>query len=69
MVSKYLICQEISNCQSREPLMPMEIPTRPWQLLSIDISELKGKEYLILVDFYSKFPFVYKIQGHPNSLI
>ena len=67
MVSKCLICQEISNCQSREPLMPRETPTRPWQILSTDIFELKVKEYLILVDFYSKFPFVYQIQGHPKS--
>ena len=47
---------------------PREIPTRPWRILSIGIFKLKSKENLDLVDFYSKFTFVYQIQRHPTSL-
>jgi len=31
------------------------IPTRPWQRVGTDIFELDGKQYLILVDYYSNF--------------
>ena len=33
----------------------MRIIKRPWQVLATDIFELQGKQYLLLVDYYSKF--------------
>lgn len=38
-----------------EPLMPTELPKRPWILLGVDLMEFKAKKYLILIDYYSKF--------------
>ena len=36
--------------------MPHETPDRPWQKLGTDIFELYSKSYLIIVDYYSKYP-------------
>ena len=40
----------------KEPLIPHEVPARPWQKLRADLFELRGQNYLCVVDYYSKFP-------------
>ena len=39
----------------KEPKIPHTIPARPWQKLGSDVFEHKGKPYLVVVDYYSKF--------------
>ena len=48
-------CQEFRNYQSREPLLPDEVPNEPWSKVGTDLFHLKGKTYLIIVDYMSKF--------------
>lgn len=36
-------------------MIPHAIPDRPWQKLGSDVFEHKGKPYLVVVDYYSKF--------------
>ena len=57
------ICQGYQNSQSHEPLMPREIPQRPWQIVGTDLFQCLGAEYLIVADYYSKYPFERKING------
>lgn len=61
------ICQEHQNGQTAEPLLPHDIPQRPWQTIGTDLFHLDGAEYLIVADYYSKFPFVRKIHGQSTS--
>ena len=61
------ICQGYQNSQSHEPLMPREIPQRPWQIVGTDLFQCHGAEYLIVADYYSKYPFVRKINGPSTS--
>ena len=35
-------CQVLGRSQQKEPAMPMEIPSRPWQMLGVDLF-LQGK--------------------------
>ena len=56
MVAKCSICLKYRNQNQKEPLMPHETPDRPWQKLGTDIFELYSKSYLIIVDYYSKYP-------------
>ncbi|KAJ0023870.1 hypothetical protein NQD34_003769 [Periophthalmus magnuspinnatus] len=54
MVLKCRTCiQERHN--SSEPLMPTEYPVRPWQRVGTDLFELRGKTYLLAVDYYSRY--------------
>lgn len=48
--------QETSN--RREPLMPTPFPERPWQQVGMDLFYLAGKWYLLVTDYYSRFPEV-----------
>ena len=63
------ICNEFRNSQAKQPLKPHEIPERPWQILGTDLFELDGQNYLILVDYYSKFFEVSKISGTGSELV
>ena len=52
-------CQINSRSQSKEPVIPVEIPNRPWQKLGADLFFQGGKWYLLICDYYSKFPVVH----------
>ena len=51
-------CNKFKPANQREPLIPHEIPDRPWAKLGGDLFEFGNKVYLIIVDYFSKFPEV-----------
>ena len=64
--------QEVANCavcatyrrkNEKQPLMPHGIPERPWAKLGADIFEFGGHDYLLVVDYYSKYPEVARLQN------
>ena len=55
MVSRCAACQSHRSSQQKEPLLPTEVPERPWQIVGTDLFDLEGNKYLILVDYYSEW--------------
>ena len=53
---------------AREPLQPHEIPDGPWQKLDMDFFDLKGKCYILICDYFSKFPFMFSCKTSWGSL-
>ena len=53
---------------AREPLRPHEIPDGPWQKLGMDFFDLKGKCYILICDYFSKFPFLFSCKTSWGSL-
>ncbi len=49
------ICQENAPVQQPLPMQTPEIPTRPWQKIAVDLFQLKGRDYLVTVDYYSDY--------------
>ena len=47
-------CRKFTN-QRSEPLIPTALPELPWQRVGTDLFELKGHSYLLIVDYYSRF--------------
>ena len=39
----------------RQPLQTHEIPDRPWRRVAADLFSVHGKNYIVLVDYYSNF--------------
>ena len=64
-ISECEICQSYSRNQQKETLFPVEIPERPWQIVSTDLCDWNGNNYLVTVDHYSNFIEVDKL---PNTL-
>lgn len=39
-----------------EPLRPTATPDRPWQMLGTDLLHFQGQTYLLVIDYYSRYP-------------
>ena len=55
-------CQESQPQLRREPMTPSEMPPRAWHTIGADLVMLNG-EYLVVADYYSKYPFVFKLSS------
>ena len=58
--------QECRECrehaiQRREPLIPTPLPTHPWEVVGADLFQLKGVNYLLIVDYFSRYPELIKL--------
>ena len=54
-------CDTYNKYQAEQPKLPLmqpDLPTRPWEKLGTDIFEFKGLKYLMIVDYYSRFPVI-----------
>ena len=41
--------------QQKESMMSHELPTHPWQIVSTDLFQQNGKDFLLIVDHHSDF--------------
>ncbi|CAK1587306.1 unnamed protein product [Parnassius mnemosyne] len=68
----------ISHCQaylthrnenSKQPLIPHEVPHRAWSKVGIDIFHFNNKSYLLVVDYFSKFIEVEKLYNLTSECV
>ena len=57
-VEKCSTCLTYRQSNVKEPMKPHSIPGRPWQKLGADLLEWKGKNYLVVADYFSRYPEV-----------
>ncbi|KAB0794830.1 hypothetical protein PPYR_11669 [Photinus pyralis] len=69
IVTTCVACQEYSNNNSKEPLLPHEIKAIPWNKVGVDFMELKGNKYLICIDYFSKFIELSVLRNGTNAKI
>lgn len=63
-VEKYVRqCPQCSKSliPAREPMMPSPLPSHPWEKVGADLFELQGHNYLVVVDYFSRYPEVQKL--------
>jgi len=53
----------------REPLIRSSLPANPWETVAADLFELKGISYLLVVDYFSRFPEVVKLTSTTSTAI
>ena len=56
-------CQVYSKSQPRGILQQHEIPAQLWTKIGAALFELQGKHYLLVADYYSRFPVVRRLSG------
>ena len=69
------LCKSCPTCgmhqaaDPKQPLIPHKVPTKPWQYIASDIFEAKGKQYLLTVDRFSKFPICEELPVPASSQV
>ena len=48
--------------QNKEPLIPTPLPDHPWQKLGSDLFVQDGTTYILVVDYYSRYPEVIQLK-------
>uniref|UniRef100_A0A803JXP8 Gypsy retrotransposon integrase-like protein 1 n=1 Tax=Xenopus tropicalis TaxID=8364 RepID=A0A803JXP8_XENTR len=69
-VSTCNTCQEMLPSNVKEPLLTHDIPSMPWTKLAADIFDLYGHSYLLVIDYFSRYPEVLRLSDKSaNSVI
>ena len=67
MVREGPMCEKY--CKERiEPMRGTEFPDRPWSWVGADFLQLKGKIYLLVVDYYSRDVEISTVSKHVNTI-
>ena len=55
-------CREFDRAEAKEPLISTPVPQYPFQVVGADLFTVGGDDYLLVVDYLSKFPVVKCLQ-------
>lgn len=69
LVAKCSTCNSFRRQQAAEPLLPHPVPDRPWQKVGVDIFSFKQKDYILVVDYYSKYPEISRLSDKTASTV
>ena len=53
MISRCTICLEHQQQNTKEPMIPPRIPSKPWETVATDLFTWDKSEYLVIVDYHS----------------
>lgn len=62
-------CMRYKKANSKESLLPREVPNGPWEQLGIDLFEFKNCHWLLVIDYYSKYVEVAKLENMLGATI
>ena len=48
-------CQEYRVSNTKEPMLPGPTPDRPWDIVATDLFQWENRNYLLIVDYYSRY--------------
>ena len=47
----------------KEPLQAHDVPSQPWERIAMDHFYQNGRLYLLVCDYFSKFPFIFQTKS------
>ena len=72
IIKQYQSCKTCSKhlkSQRHEPLQSHPAPEIPWHTVPTDLFELKNSKYLLLVNYYSRFPVLHKLNSTTSKVL
>ena len=67
-VKKCAICAKESRA-NLQPMIATQLPDYPWQRVGTDLFQLKGSTYIIVIDYFSRYPEVIKLKGTTSGRV
>ncbi|UYV71663.1 K02A2.6-like, partial [Cordylochernes scorpioides] len=67
-VRKCSVCIQ-EAVSKHEPLIPTNFPSRPWQKIGMDLFKFENKWYLVVIDYYSRFPEMVQLDRLTASVV
>ena len=62
-------CQHNQRMNVKEPLIPHDVPPRAWHTLGSDLFFWNNESYLLVSDYYSKFPLVRNLSNIQSNTV
>ena len=62
-------CTQHKAKQAVQPMLPRDVPDSPWQDLAADFFTYNHKEYPLIADTFSKYPFIYQTSKTAEYII
>ena len=58
-------CQECIHWSQppKEPLQAHDMPQEPWERIALDDFYMHGRLYILICDYFSKFPFLFQVKA------
>lgn len=69
VVSNCVACNKFRKIKNKEPMILRDVPEGPWQTLGLDLFMFKGSEYLLVIDYFSKYVEVAKLTSTDSRTI
>ena len=69
VVSKCNTCQEYQMSNPKEPMVHVPVPSRPWEMVATDLFQWEQSNYMVVVDYYSKYIEVAKLETTTSRTI
>ena len=67
LISKCQTCLKYHYAQQKEPLIPYEVPELSWQRIAADLLQLGGEDYLLVIDYFSKYIELARLEDNALS--
>ena len=68
-ISKCETCRKYEISNQKEPLMPHEAPSLPWEKVGVDLFSVDWKNYMVTVDYYSNFWELDRLNNQDSTVI
>ena len=62
-------CIKHSKSQRCEPLQSHPTPELPWHIVATDLFKIRNSKYLLVVDYYSRFPVLCKLGSTTSRVL
>ena len=69
IVAKCSTCAKFRRQNQKQPMISHDVPDQPWTKLASDIMTFRGHDYLVVVDYTSKYPEVVRTSQTAEGVI
>ena len=69
MISRCTTCLEHQRQNMKEPMIPSRLPRKPWEMVATDLFTWDKSEYLIVVDYHSRYFEIAKLPDTKSTTV